>query len=330
MKWNNSEIYGKLGVKNRDEAIERATALGLLDNNIDPDATRSTVQHNLPESVTRFIGRKQEIHDLSQLLSNEDKRLITILASGGMGKTRLSMEVARAKIGDFSDGMYFVPLAPLTSASDIVTTIAENIGFRFSGENPPEQQLINYLKDSEMLLILDNFEHLLEGAGLVSDIIKSTPDIKIIVTSRERLNLRGEHIYRLRGLQFPTWETPDHAMDYDAVKLFVQSAKRIRADFELHTDDLDFMARICRLTAGMPLGIELAAGWVDLLSLEKIADEIQKGIDILETDLRDVPERQQSIRVVFEQTWDRLTEDEQAVFAKLSIFGVALRWNLPK
>ena len=161
---------------------------------------------------------------------------------------------------------------------------------------------------------------MLEGVGLVNDIIRSTPDIKIIVTSRERLNLRGENVYSLRGLEFPTWETPDDALEYDVVKLFVQSAKRIRAEFELHTDDLDFMAQICRLTAGMPLGIELAAGWVDVLSLGKIADEIQKGIDILETDLRDVPERQQSIRVVFEQTWDRLTEDEQTVFAKLSIF----------
>ena len=163
VKWNNSEIYGKLGVKNRDEAIERATALGLLGNNIDPEITQSTVQHNFPESVTQFIGRKQEIHDLSQLLSNEDKRLITILASGGMGKTRLSMEVARAKIGDFSDGMYFVPLAPLTSSSDIVTTIAENIGFRFNGESSPEQQLINYLKDSDMLLILGQLRACVRG-----------------------------------------------------------------------------------------------------------------------------------------------------------------------
>jgi predicted ATPase len=230
------------------------------------------------------------------------------------------MEVSRTQIGGFVDGVYFVPLAPLSSPNDIVMTIAENIGFVFHGENPPAQQLVNFLKDRAMLLVLDNFEHLLDGAELVSDIIQSTPNIKIIVTSRERLNLRGETVYSLGGLEFPTWETPEDAMEYDAVNLFMQSARRVRSKFELHSDDLDFLARICRLTAGMPLGIELAAGWVDVLSLEQIATEIQQGIDILVTVLRDMPERHRSLRATFEQTWNRLTDDEQTVFARLSVF----------
>ena len=316
VKWNNSEIYGKLSVKNRDEAVARATELGLLDS--EPDAPQPSAKQNLPESVTEFVGRKQEITDLVELVNT--KRLITILAPGGMGKTRLSLAVARTQIGDFSDGVYFVPLAPLSSPDDIVTTIAENIGFVFHGEHPPAHQLVNFLKDRTMLLVLDNFEHLLDGADLVSDIIQSTPNITIIVTSRERLNLRGENVYSLRGLEFPTWETPEDALEYDAVKLFMQSANRARSDFELHADDLDFLARICRLTAGMPLGIELAAGWVDVLSLEQIANEIQGGIDILETDMRDVPERHRSLRATFERTWNRLTVTEQDVFMKLSVF----------
>jgi predicted ATPase/DNA-binding CsgD family transcriptional regulator len=316
VKWNNSEIYGKLGVRNRDEAIERAIELGLLGG--ESDSPQPTGKHNLPESVTEFVGRKQEISDLQQLV--DSKRLVTILAPGGMGKTRLSQAVARTQIGHHRDGVYFVPLAPLSSANDIVTTIAENIGFVFHGENPPTQQLVNFLKDRSMLIVLDNFEHLLDGAGLVSDIIQSTPNIKVIATSRERLNLRGETVYSLSGLEFPKWETPEDAIEYDAVKLFMQSANRARSDFELQTDELGFLARICRLTAGMPLGIELAAGWVDVLSLQQIADEIQQGIDILETDMRDVPERHRSLRATFESTWNRLTDTEQIVFGRLSVF----------
>lgn len=316
VKGYNSDIYSKLGVTNRDSAIERATALGLLESA--SDTPQPTGKHNLPESVTEFVGRRQEINELVSLI--ESQRLVTILAPGGMGKTRLSMEVARTQIGGFSDGVYFVPLAPLSSPNDIVTTIAENIGFVLHGENPPAQQLVDFLKDRSMLLVLDNFEHLLEGTPLVTDIVRSAQSVKVLVTTRERLNLRGENVYSLRGLEFPKWETPEDALEYDAVKLFMQSANRVRSDFELHTDDLDFLARICRLTAGMPLGIELAAGWVDVLSLGKIADEIQQGIDILETDMRDVPERHRSLRATFERTWDRLTNDEQTVFARLSVF----------
>ena len=316
VRWYNSQIYSKLAVSNRDEAVKQAHILGLLDTQT--DILPKEGKHNLPESVTDFVGRRQEINELRGLL--DSKRLITILAPGGMGKTRLSVEVARTQIRDFSDGVYFVPLAPLSSPNDIVTTIAENIGFIFHGENPPPQQLVDFLKDRTMLLVLDNIEHLLDGAELVSDIIKSTPNIKIIVTSRERLNLQGETVYSLRGLESPTWETPEDAMEYDAVKLFMQSANRVRPNFELHPDDLGFLAQICRLTAGMPLGIELAAGWVDVLSLEHIADEIQQGIDILETDMRDVPERHRSLRATFERTWNRLTGDQQTIFARLSVF----------
>ena len=316
IKFYNSQIYSKLGVNNRKNAIASAETLGLLDTT--GDKPQSTSKHNLPESVTEFVGRKQEIHELVQLI--EIKRLITILAPGGMGKTRLSLAVAKMQIGLYTDGVFFVPLAPLSTPNDIVTTIAENIAFVFHGENPPAHQLAHFLKDRNMLLVLDNFEHLLDGAGLVSDIIASTANIRIIVTSRERLNLRGENVYSLRGLEFPTWETPADALEYDAVKLFVQSANRARADFELSPGDLNFLARICRLTEGMPLGIELAAGWVDLLSLEKIAAEIQRGLDILETEHRDVPERHRSVLATFNYTWERLEPTQQAIFMKLSVF----------
>ncbi len=318
IRWYNSQIYGKLGVNSRSGAVERAQTLGLL-----PEAAQAPTpvgKHNLPAQATPFIGRQHELVDLNNLLQENDTRLITILAPGGMGKTRLGLEAARLQIGRYADGVIFVPLAPLGNANDIITTIAENIGFSFYGENTPAQQLIDFLRDRSMLLVLDNFEHLLDGAQLIADLMQAVSKVHLLTTSRERLNLRGETVYSLRGLEFPKWETPEDALQYDAVKLFMESAHHVRADFSLQAHDLDYLARICRLTAGMPLGIELAAGWVDVLSLEKIAAEIQKGIDILETEMRDVPERQRSIRATFNYTWGRLTSDEQAIFGRLSIF----------
>ena len=320
VKWYTKNIYSKLHVTSRKEAARKAQALGLLDELYSAEPRTTGAKHNLPEAATPFIGREDEIEQVNSLLLDENNRFVTILAPGGMGKTRLSLEVARRQLGHHHDGVYFVPLAALSPGNDVVTTVAEQIAFVLPGESRSLQQLLNYLKERSMLLVLDNFEHLLDAASVVTDIITNTPRTKILVTTRERLNAHGEHVYNLRGMVFPTWETPEDALEYDAVKLFMQSANRVRADYELHTDDLDFLARICRLTAGMPLGIELAAGWVDVLSLEQIAHEIQRGIDILETDMRDLPERHRSLRATFEQTWRRLTSDEQAIFARLSVF----------
>ncbi len=319
IKWYNSQLYSKLAVSNRREAVEAAQRLGLLDVGDDP-LNEGLARNNLPHQTTPFIGRHQELAELAQLIGDPQTRLVTILAPGGMGKTRLAQMAAENQLPHVSDGVYFVSLAPLSAASAIVTTIAETIGFSFYGEKSPKNQLIEFLSVRSLLLVLDNFEHLLNGAPLIADILQSAPAVCILATSRERLNLRGETVYILSGLTFPTWETPEDALGYDAVQLFMQSAQRVRADFTLQPDDLDFLARICGLTEGMPLGIELAAGWVDVLSLEQIAAEIQKGIDILETELRDVPERHRSIRVTFERTWDRLSDDEQATFEKLSVF----------
>ncbi|MEO8392987.1 MAG: LuxR C-terminal-related transcriptional regulator [Chloroflexota bacterium] len=318
VRWYNSQIYDKLGVANRQEAIEQARALDLVDTISDTPPVVG--KHNLPAQATPFVGRRDELAELASLLTDPNTRLITILAPGGMGKTRLALEAARVQVGRYADGVYFVPLAPLSSANDIVTTIAENIGFSFYGSNPPAQQLADFLRERSLLLVLDNFEHLLDGAPLIGDLVQAALDIRLLTTSRERLNLRGETVYVLRGLEFSTWETPEDALEYEAVKLFLRSAQRVRPDFEIQADNLDYLARICRLTGGMPLGIELAAGWADVLSLEQIATELQHGLDILETEMRDVPERQRSLRATFGRTWERLTDDEQRVFMRLSVF----------
>ena len=318
IKWYNAQIYSKLGVSNREEAITLAAARGLLAHV--PDTAEPVTRNNLPIQPTPFIGRQHELGQIVSLLADPDLRLLTILAPGGMGKTRLALAVAEKCLRHFNDGVFFVPLAPLSSSDDIVTTIAENIGFSFYSNEPPKQQLIGFFRDQKVLLVLDNFEHLLDGAPLVADILQFAPQVKVLATSREKLNLSSETVYSLSGLDFPTWETPEDALAYDAVRLFMQSAHRVWPNFRLQAADLAYLGRICRLTGGMPLAIVLAAGWLDMLSLERIAAEIQRGIDILETERRDVPERQRSVRATFNYSWGRLSEAEQSVFTKLSVF----------
>ncbi len=319
VKWYNSQIYSKLGVSARREAVERAHTLGLLDTLGDATST-AQVRHNLPIQTTPFVGRQRELQQLAHMLSDSAMRLVTILAPGGMGKTRLALAAAQHQLSRFADGVFFVSLAALSSPDDILTAIAENVGFSFYGEISPAQQLLDFLHDRSLLLVLDNFEHLLAGAPFIGDIVLNAPGVRVLTTSRERLNLRGETVYVLRGLEFPDWQTPEGIEAYDAVKLFMQTAHRIHPGFELQAQDLPYLARICHLTGGMPLAIELAAGWLDTLSLERIADEIQAGIDILETNLRDVPERHRSVRATFERTWSRLAAEERAIFGRLSVF----------
>ena len=308
----------------------------LLDARFDtpiPDAA-TRPKHNLPLQTTAFVGREVEIAELTRLLDQPDSRLVTILGPGGMGKTRLALEVAAnyAEIEGqyetsssrkmrFPDGVYFVELAPLSDPANIVTAIGEATQYQFQeDERDPQKQLLDYLREKQMLLLLDNHEHLMAGTGRVTDILQGTAHIKIIVTSRQKLNQTGEVVYNLEGMDFPQWETPEDALEYAAVKLFMQSARRARPDFELTPEDLPSVARISQHVSGMPLGILLAASWLSMLSPHEIADEIQQGMDFLESDIDDLPERQRSIRAVFDYSWNLMNEAERSVFAKLSIF----------
>jgi len=305
--------------------------------------TKSGPTMKLPLQPTPFIGRNDELSRLAALLADPTIRQVTILGPGGMGKTRLAIEAARAQGDAFADGVYFVSLAPLDDPFLIISSIAEAINFSFHVRDQREQweadyqteQLMDYLSQKQMLLVLDNVEHLLTSAlpsleewkrgaeELVADIIQDAPKIKILATSRERLSLQGETLFALDGLEFPKRLQPEERLDietYSAVELFVKSARRVQPEFELTPDNLAAVIDICRLVEGMPLGVELAAAWVELLSPAEIDTEIQNNLDFLETTLHDIPSRQRSLRSVFETTWKRLTEPEQAVFQQLSIF----------
>jgi predicted ATPase/DNA-binding CsgD family transcriptional regulator len=322
VKWYIKRLYDKLGVSSRTQAIAKAETMGLLDKK----AISNTQLHalppaklNLPAQTTRFIGREAELDDLTKLLSEPHVRLLTIVAPGGMGKTRLAIETAASQSANFAAGVYFVPLAPLTAIEQIVTAVADAVDFQFYGSGEPKQQLLNFFRAKSMLLVMDNFEHLLDGSEIISEILTAAPDVKILATSREALNLQEEFLYPLKGMRFPDQDPPENFENYSAIKLFAQHARRIRADFSLSQEQVG-VTQICTLVEGMPLGIELAAAWIRALSCAEIANEIRSSLDILATSVRNVPERHRSMRAVLEQSWNRLPEGEQAVFKKLSVF----------
>lgn len=318
VKWYNKRLYAKLGVKNRRDAGARGTALGLL---VAGDEKPIVSTHNLPAQTTPFVGRQRELEELSDLLGQTDVRLVTILAPGGMGKTRLALKVAEEQVVHFLDGVFFIPLKVLGSEDLLASAIAESVGLRLQAGGNPKQQLLQYLRNKQNMLLLDNFEYALGSVGLVEEMLHTAPDIKVLATSRERLNLRGETIYPVSGMAMPNTINSRRALDdHDAGELFIQSAHHIFPAFEAQPDDLESVELICQLVDGMPLGIVLAAMWVRILSPVQIASELTRDLDILSTDIRDVPQRQRSIRAVFESTSRRLSEVARLTFENLSVF----------
>jgi predicted ATPase/DNA-binding CsgD family transcriptional regulator len=274
-------------------------------------------RHNLPAQPTSFIGRADEIAEIVALLTDPACRLLTLTGLGGIGKTRLALQAAHNTAGHFSNGVFLVPLQPLQTANQVLSAVIEALNLQTSRD--PHAELLNWLEDKHLLLIMDNFEHVAEGAGLVTDILAAAPAVKLLVTSREALNMQAEYLWPLHGLDTPPDDMLDGFDDYSAVQLFVERTRRIKPDFSPPAYKHEIV-RICRLVDGLPLAIELAAGWTRALSPQAIGDEIQHSIDLLATNHRDVPERHRSIRAVFDHSWRLLLEEERAVFAKLSVF----------
>ncbi len=433
VKWYVRQLNAKLDTRNRKEIVSRASALGLL-------ATQTTQRevHNLPAMTTPFIGREDALHDVRSLLHQEQLRLITIQGPGGIGKTRLAVEVARALVDQYRDGVYFVDLAPMGHTlahmkewvlADFVTKLIEGsplldcarrvadlasepvasyfhsfakalesdsrqtaalnqlhrqtetteygpvvaiikahihqpdeltqhlahwledhraglhsslpndatedarilmqninavvqaVGYDGHQDNKPlNSQMLSFFSKRHLLLVLDNFEYVLNGSPMLIELLAHAPHIRILVTSREKLNLAGETVYSLRGMQSGQWETLADAHETDCVQLFVHSARRTNPNFGITEDDLEALQQICQLTGGMPLGLLLAASWADVLTVQEIADELHKSVEFLQTDQQDIADRHRSIRGIFNATWQRLSTDEQDAFMRLSLF----------
>ncbi|MDT8307423.1 MAG: BTAD domain-containing putative transcriptional regulator [Anaerolineae bacterium] len=276
----------------------------------------------LPAPATSLIGRETELEEIQSLFLEHGARLLTIVGPGGVGKTSLALEAARHLVDHFAGGAAFVSLAPLSSAEAIVPSLAQALQFKPEGAETRDAkvQLLDYLADKRLLLVLDNFEHLLGGAPLLTEILVAATQVKLLVTSRERLKLQTEHVYPLQGLPYAHKGTVEEARRSPAVQLFLQHGRRVRAGYEPQAEDIEALQQILRLVEGMPLAIILAASWLELLSPVEIAAEIERSLGFLEADYRDLPRRQRSMRAVFETTWARLDEREQTLFAALSIF----------
>lgn len=276
--------------------------------------------HNLPSQPTPFVGREADIVDIIGRLRDPNIRLLTLIGTGGIGKTRLAIELIHHLVkSDFEHGIFFVPLAPLTSADNILTTIINVLGIRVDNESSLQDELITFLQHRHLLLVIDNVEHVLDGVDLIADILSATDDVKILTTSREMLNLSMEHLWHVRGMDYPEHNDPDDINRYDALNLFIERAIQVWRDFAPGDEQVNII-RICQLVDGLPLGIELAAGWLKTLSPNDIIQQIEEGIDILSTRTRDVKPRHRSIRAVFDHSWQLLTVGEQAVFPRLSVF----------
>jgi predicted ATPase/DNA-binding SARP family transcriptional activator/Flp pilus assembly protein TadD len=281
----------------------------------------SVRRHTLPPQPTVFIGREEELDEVARLISSSDCRMLTIHGPGGIGKTRLALQAAEAQTETFLEGICFVPLVDVSSPAYLASAIADALQLSLSGMQSDQVQLLNYLRCKEMLLILDNFEHLLEDVQLLEEILQEAPEMKLLITSRERLNLPSERCFELDGLRYPKDETTYGELEnYSAVQLLVQTASRVQRQFSLTKQDRLAAVHICQLVQGMPLGIELAAAWTKSHTCQEVAEAIERDVGFLTSSFHDTPERHRSIRISFEHSWNLLSPIEQDAFMQLSVF----------
>ncbi len=273
---------------------------------------------SLPTPATPLIGRENEVALITQRLDDPACRLLTLVGPGGIGKTRLALHIAHQKANDFLHGAVFVPLAALESAEYMVETLADALHFSLSRMGNPSTQLLDFLREKEMLLILDNMEHLRDSANLLSLMLKNAVNMRILATSQERLHLREEWLVPISGL--PCSENGKSIEAYPAGDLFVQSVRKIQPEFTPSADEAVAISRICRFLEGAPLGIELAASWVRVLSCQEVAVEIENSLHFLESVSLNLPVRHRSLQAVFAHSWSLLNMRERTVMQRLSIF----------
>jgi predicted ATPase/class 3 adenylate cyclase len=276
---------------------------------------------NLPAPRTTFVGRADELASIDRMLDESDCRLLTLVGPGGVGKTRLALEAAARRIDRYQHGVHFVPLVGVPAPDLLAAAVAESLQFQVDSAHsavPAGDQLVDYLRERATLLVLDNFEHLLDARDLLTELIEQAPRIELLTTSRERLQVQSEWVLDLEGLELGNGN--GHARESAAVRLFVDRARQVDNGYTLSDQERPHVERVCRLVNGMPLGIELAAAWASTLSCSEIADEIERNLGFLETTMHDVPQRHRSLRAAFDQSWRLLLDDERRVFSQLAVF----------
>ena len=283
--------------------------------------------NNLPIPPTPLIGRERELAELGELINNPQCRLITITGPGGMGKTRLALAAAADQRGNFQHGAVFVPLAGVSSAQFLPQAILSALNLPLRGDLTPQQQVLAILAHQERLLLLDNYEQLLPAIELLVDLLHYAPGLTVLVTSRERLTLQAEHLLEMTGLDYPHEPSttvgkkiPLHPTSYAAVQLFLQRVRQTQPRFVPTDAEMTALVRICAMTEGMPLALELAAAMTRTQPLVMLAGALSEGQAQLSSRLRDLPERHRTMTAVFDHSWQLLTPEEQQVLAALSVF----------
>ncbi|MGH2699506.1 MAG: ATP-binding protein, partial [Actinomycetota bacterium] len=275
---------------------------------------------NLPVQLTTFVGREQEIEEIKELLTSI--RLVTLVGPGGCGKTRLAIEVGRQILAEFEDGVHLVALASLGDSSLVVSRIAQSVGLQESAAEAPFEGLRNFLRDKQMLLVLDNFEGVIDAAALVSELLTECPDLKVLATTRASLRISSEHEFQVPPLELPELDyLPDieELSRHSAVKLFVERAQAVKADFALTNANARIIAEICHRLDGLPLAIELAAVRVKLLPPAVLLDRLSSRLGLLTGGPRDLPARQQTLRNAIDWDYTLLEPEEQTLFRRLSV-----------
>lgn len=305
------------------ESLFESPSAGVAEPSRAPVVDRAVRGPRAP--LTSFVGRESELEAVSHQLQNPECRLLTLTGPGGMGKTRLALEVLERARPAFAGEVYIVPLEAVSNGAMILGAIAEALGFSLAGAQSPQRQLAEFLGNRPRLLVLDNFEQLLtpdarqEALGVVLELLE-IGTLKLLVTSRHRLELQSEWVVPLEGLPIPTSGTLEATRRSSGARLFVERASRVRPGFALDRENAPAVARICRLTDGLPLGIELAAAWVGAFEPEEIAAELEAHADLERAPASDRPERHHSLRAAFEHSWQLLSTDERDALARLSVF----------
>ena len=306
-----------LKVARKERAVDSLVGFSGSDQSLSPP------KFHIQNTSAPLIGREFEIAEVTRLIQDSRCRLLTLTGTGGIGKTRLALEGGIQTQAEFEHGGMFINLAPLTGRDQIVTAIADALGIVLYTASDRSMQLIAHLREKEFVLVLDNFEHLLDQAECVvlpSDLLQGAPLLKLVVTSREPLQLASEWVFDVKGLPVPRGDELDSLASSSAVKLFVQRARQTLTGFELQAADRAAVRQICQLVDGVPLAIELAAGWVRTLTCAEIAREIQSNIGFLTSTSRDITERHRSIRATFDYSWKLLAPEEQLVLRRLTVF----------
>jgi predicted ATPase/class 3 adenylate cyclase len=307
----------------RPERVFQLSTPG-LPSEFPPLRTLDVYRNNLPPQPTSLIGREKEVSEVCERLSRPEVRLLTLTGAGGTGKTRLALQAAAELTQEFDEGVFFVSLAAIRDPELVVGAMAGTLGVKEAGGQPLLESLEDYLREKHILLVVDNFEHLLEAAPMVTELLSAAPNLKVLATSRIPLRLYGEHEYSVPPLALPDLErspSVESLTHYEAVRLFVERAQAAKADFSMTNESTPAVVEICYRLDGLPLAIELAAARIKVLSPQKMLARLGNPLQLLTGGARDLPERQRTLRSTIEWSYGLLEEGEKMLFARLSVFA---------